>query len=262
MLTPNDIIPPNTLAGLPVVTSAKPSPLPPLNGTRRDAWLEVGVMLCVGVVPFLASAIFASGRDEPQGRSYLVYFTITGLTVIATALWIMYRSGLSWQEFGFQRWKPRDFLLTLLAFILYWVAWGAAGVLLYAAESLVPPLASALDYFEVNAKTGKPPIPSTHTLADVLLMCAMFLTFAAVEEIVCRSHLLVRFSQLFSSRPAAALVTAAIFASYHLYQGPRAVFIVFVGGVLMAAQALATRRVLPLIVSHAIVNLALTAMYG
>src|SRR5213078_2746163 len=78
---------------------------------------------------------------------------------------------------------------------------------------------------------------------------------AIVEEVIVVGYLLDRFSRFGWSTPLAIGVSAVLRGSYHLYQG----FGPFLGnalmGVLFAWLYTRTRRVMPLVVAHAVLDI-------
>ena len=90
--------------------------------------------------------------------------------------------------------------------------------------------------------------------------CLLFVVFAASgfsEELVMRGYLIPRLERLLRSSSAAILVTSALFASYHLYQGITPVITHFAVGVAYAIWFCTLRRLWPLCVVHALHNFLL-----
>jgi membrane protease YdiL (CAAX protease family) len=88
----------------------------------------------------------------------------------------------------------------------------------------------------------------------VLVLSA--LRHAVVEEVIVVAYLLDRFGKFGWSTPVAIALSAVLRGSYHLYQG----FGPFLGnavmGVLFAWLYTRTRRVLPLVIAHALLDIA------
>ena len=89
-------------------------------------------------------------------------------------------------------------------------------------------------------------------VAPVLILSA--LQNAIVEEVVMVGYLFTRWTQAGWRLPAVIVASAVIRGSYHLYQG----FGGFVGnivmGLILGTVYLRTRRVLPLIITHAVLD--------
>jgi membrane protease YdiL (CAAX protease family) len=104
----------------------------------------------------------------------------------------------------------------------------------------------------VNATVVPAALPHVWWAAPVLVLSA--LQNAVLEEVVVVGYLLTRLRQLGASTVAAVATSALLRGSYHLYQG----FGAFVGnavmGVVFALFFLRTRRVAPLVVAHAILD--------
>nr|WP_205863884.1 CPBP family intramembrane glutamic endopeptidase [Planosporangium mesophilum] len=105
----------------------------------------------------------------------------------------------------------------------------------------------------VNATVVPAALPHVWWAAPVLVLSA--LQNAVLEEVVVVGYLLTRLRQLGTSTVTAVATSALLRGSYHLYQG----FGAFVGnavmGVVFAVFFLRTRRVAPLVVAHAILDI-------
>ena len=79
---------------------------------------------------------------------------------------------------------------------------------------------------------------------------------AFAEELVYRGYLIVRLERLFRSTSLAVLITTALFASYHLYQGLIPALGIAAGGLVYAISFCSMRRLWPLCITHTLHNLA------
>jgi membrane protease YdiL (CAAX protease family) len=149
--------------------------------------------------------------------------------------------GSAFAKFGFDLARPgRDVLQGLgLAALVAMPSLGlyAVGRALGITTSIIP---SALDAYWWTV--------------PVLVLSA--LRHAVVEEVIVVAYLLDRFGKFGWSTPVAIALSAVLRGSYHLYQG----FGPFLGnavmGVLFAWLYTRTRRVLPLIIAHALLDIA------
>jgi membrane protease YdiL (CAAX protease family) len=149
--------------------------------------------------------------------------------------------GSAFAKFGFDLARPgRDVLQGLgLAALVAMPSLGlyAVGRALGITTSIIP---SALDAYWWTV--------------PVLVLSA--LRHAVVEEVIVVAYLLDRFGKFGWSTPVAIGLSAVLRGSYHLYQG----FGPFLGnavmGVLFAWLYTRTRRVLPLIIAHALLDIA------
>lgn len=88
------------------------------------------------------------------------------------------------------------------------------------------------------------------------LMCLLGLTANSIaEELAMRGYLITRLEELWRSRWLAVVVSAALFASYHAYQGLWGTVAVAIAGVLYGSFFVWQRRLWPLIIAHTIYNL-------
>jgi uncharacterized protein len=104
----------------------------------------------------------------------------------------------------------------------------------------------------INATVVPAALPHVWWAIPVLVLSAI--ENAALEELVVVGYLLTRLRELGWATAAAVAASALLRGSYHLYQG----FGAFVGnaimGVVFALFFLRTRRILPLVVAHTILD--------
>jgi membrane protease YdiL (CAAX protease family) len=142
-------------------------------------------------------------------------------------------------EFGLDRRRPR-----------FDLSWGAA----LAAVVGIPGIGLYLVARElgINTTVAAANLPDVWWAVPVLILSAA--ENAIVEEVVVVAYLLTRLRQLGWSTVAVVVTSSVLRGSYHLYQG----FGAFIGnaimGVLFALFFLRTRRVMPLIVAHTLLD--------
>src|ERR1043166_4744324 len=87
--------PPRTLRTMPEPALA--------TGERRHIWLEIGVVIALGVFPHILSLLAGAMRTpEPRpGRDWVfyAYAAARNIQIIAPLLWIMARSGRPWRYY-------------------------------------------------------------------------------------------------------------------------------------------------------------------
>ncbi|MCC3303028.1 CPBP family intramembrane glutamic endopeptidase [Arthrobacter sp. zg-Y895] len=88
----------------------------------------------------------------------------------------------------------------------------------------------------------------------VLILSAI--RHAVLEEVIVVGYLFLRLRQLGWGTPAIILTSALIRASYHLYQGIGPGIGNFLMGLLFGYVYTRTRRVMPLVIAHALVDIA------
>jgi membrane protease YdiL (CAAX protease family) len=104
----------------------------------------------------------------------------------------------------------------------------------------------------LNALVVPALLPKVWWAVPVLVLAA--LQNAVLEEVVVVGYLLTRLRQVGSGPVAAVAISAALRGSYHLYQGVGAFFGNAVMGVVFALFFLRTKRVLPLVIAHTILD--------
>ena len=162
-----------------------------------------------------------------------------GVVPALLALYLLARDRIPARAIGVDASRPRADLTrgVLLAAVI-----GIPGLLLYLA-------AHALGISATIVPSG---LPDVWWRVPVLVLSAAM--NATLEEVVVIGYLLTRLRQLGRSVPWAVGIAAVLRGSYHLYQG----FGAFIGnavmGVVFGWFFLRTRRVMPLIVAHTILD--------
>jgi membrane protease YdiL (CAAX protease family) len=217
--------------------SAVPRPQSP---SRSALWWEVGAVLAVGVIPHLYNAVVDVGRSRvpPPFWYDAATLIVTSACSCYVVLYLMHRSGEPWSAFGLPRPKAVD-VATGFGLMLASVA------LAYALYSLARPrFESKDDYF-----------PRPQAAWEYGLLVVMYGFSAFSEELVCRAYLVTRLEQLRGSATQAVLIAGVIFASYHVYQGTIGFVNALFFGLLFGAIFVVTRRLWPLAVAHALVDI-------
>ncbi len=232
-----------------------PSTLPPRT-LRQEVALVLAVSLgasaiyavlsllrkLLAPVPLSQSQATLNGSVVDQQWLDLLYQLVgIGLGVVPAflALHLLARDRISARSLGIDRTRPGADLGrgAILAAVI-----GIPGLLLYVA-------AHALGISATIVPSG---LPDVWWRIPVLILSAAM--NATLEEIVVIGYLLTRLRQLGRSVPWAIGIAAVLRGSYHLYQG----FGAFVGnavmGVIFGWFFLRTRRVMPLIVAHTILD--------
>jgi Type II CAAX prenyl endopeptidase Rce1-like len=200
-------------------------------------WAEVGAVLAVGVVPNLVASVSILVQPPallPYWLDALQLIVMSGCTIFVT-LYLIYRSGETWKRFGLLRPQFADLALGMVLFIVAVSLWFfCCGLLPYGGEAYSWPQAQQ-------------PV-------DYLLMVLKYAASAFAEELVTRAYLVARFQQLLRFRGIAVLLSAALFASYHAYQGAAAVMYTLAFGIVYGIVFLLIPRVWPLSIGHASYN--------
>lgn len=215
-------------------------------GRVADVWKEVAIILCLGVIPFLAGAIHFRFTE----LSIAPYFVDMGTSCVCSlctwlvVTYLMRRSELTMEQWGVPRWHFLDVVLgVILAFTT-----------LITAETVS--IAIPHDWYNPRLEEHyEKQVP--HQLSHFVVLVLAMIANSLVEEFVTRAYLITRLSQLLKYRRAAVLAATTLFASYHIYQGLSGVAYNFVFGLLMSASFVVLGRVWPAVVAHTLYNLAI-----
>jgi len=180
------------------------------------------------------------GLREQMGR------LIFNVSYIVPVLFIMWGSGDGFAKFGLTRmewWKAMNVAILCLVGMML-----VRGVCISFLRSVAPDLVKSSFLFKHNL--GRIP----KSALDGSLALAFYFVGAFAEELILRAYLITRFTELFRSKIYAALLSSALFAVYHCYQGITAVFVVFFHGLLFSLTFLATRNIWPSTFAHTAYN--------
>lgn len=241
--TPSEML---SVQTIPAADSAPREPFGMLFETRR-LWFEVIAVLALAVVPDLYWAV-CTVIIPTEPRRVLAFeelwFVIRALQVSLPLLVILNLSREPWAKFGMVRFS---WLVDMPAGLLIWMC---AVVGYIAIISVVPDslFHTASNHDAVN--WAKPA-----GVLGVLMLLAFSVANGFAEELVMRGYLLTRFERLLHSTPLAVLVTTALFASYHVYQGPTGLIHAATVGLIYGTVYSFQRRLWPVCIAHAIADI-------
>ncbi len=211
---------------------------PPLDraGRRRIAF-EVAAVLCLAFLPDLANSIFSLRQPawiRQHGDEDSIAHILRSLAVTLPVVVLIRYSREPYAKFGFVRSSPPQFLVGGL---------GLAGVV-YCLWTLVWDTAW-LQQLELRPRDLLPTGPGSVTLIVVMLALN-----AIAEEVVARGYLIPRLEDLTHHAGASIVLSAVLFASYHLYQGPAGAVHALIFGLVFGTVFRITRTLGPLIAGH------------
>ncbi len=247
----------------PISTIPSQQPLPtatPEVGKQGDGrhetrrlWFQVTAVLGLTVIPDLLGAI--GGIILPVRQSDpLVYqeiwYVVHAIHVSLPMLLILSLTGEPWARFGIVRFS---LWIDVPTGLFVWMC-GLVGYITI--MSVVPEFVLNALPFETSVSSAKP----AGLLAGLLVLGSCIATGFA-EELVMRGYLLTRFERLLHSTWLALLVTTALFASYHVYQGPAGLIHATAIGLVYGTAYCVQRRLWPLCIAHAITNAVVLMSY-
>jgi membrane protease YdiL (CAAX protease family) len=214
-----------------------------VSGSRTTAqlWVEVLAILCLAYLPDLFSTLDFIWR--PTTYSFVsteLWLIVRAIQVSAPLVLIMALTKDRWSLFGIVR--PNWIGDVLGGFAI----WAVAVVTYLFVMSLLPP--SMLEHG--HRLWARPEGIPAYSL--LLVACA---ANGFAEELVMRAYLLARLERLLRSTWVAVLVTTALFASYHLYQGVTGAIGTAAIGLVYAVSFCWFRRLWPLCIAHAVTDL-------
>ncbi len=248
-MNPNEIAdPPREPIEVVCDPPSKPADIPDGNpSTTHSPWWELFAVLAIGVIPNLMGAISTIYHPIPVAPYWLDSLQLVVLTGCSSfaVLYLMWRSELTWKQFGIVRPNGWDFVLGIALFVV--------------SVALMRQLPASL-YDADRAFSDSFPIPQGPV--ESLMSCIKY-TFAGFsEELITRCYLIARLSLLLRSKATAILVAAILFSSYHVSQDLVGVIFTLLFGCLYGIIFVFYRRIWPLVLGHALYNIRLDFLAG
>lgn len=232
--------------------SATVQSLPFIN--VRSHRVQLALAIAIFVLPSLLHAIgsWTTEEIEPSLMWSGISLIGTSLGAIAAMLLLIAASGSSPSEFGINRDHPVQDLFTGLVWTIgqFWLPGLLIGTI--AAIPGLQEMDRALSP-ESPVYTGSVPAWSVYVLG---IICNSF-----AEELAIRGVIFTRIRLMSGSAVQATIWSSALFASYHVYQGPLATAQVFVSGVLFCLAFIVHRSVWVGVVTHTALNILLHVWY-
>jgi membrane protease YdiL (CAAX protease family) len=236
----------------------RPPPRP--ERSQRELWLETVVVLCVAVLPTVfnafAAVIWPATRQARSSMDDSLYFIFFALGPSVLVIYLIHRSGEPVGQFGLVRplWYG-DILGGVGLFLAHLTLWRMMTIrfwpVIEAMENLIP----------VDAKENTFPVP--RGLTEHLFVGLSCAAIGFSEELVTRGYLLPRFERLLGSAWKSIVLTAFLFALWHVYQGMYGFLHAGFLGLLFGVVFWWFRRIWPLAVCHALIDwLAITRTFG
>lgn len=221
------------------VESEQPTGIDSNSRTDSRLWIEVLAILCLAYFPPMFGAVaYLLHPTKIPFLSNELSLIVRSLQVSLPVLMIMALSKDPWSLFGIVR--PKWIADVLGGFAI----WIVAFVVHFYAVSLLPPWMRGSGHHLAGPK-GMP---------TYCLLLAGSVANGFAEEVVMRGYLLPRLERLLRSTWLAVLITTALFASYHIYQGVRGAVGAAAIGFVYAVVFCLSRRLWPLCVAHAIAD--------
>jgi membrane protease YdiL (CAAX protease family) len=216
---------------------------------QKDAGipLEIAVVLAFVWLPALVLGMFPiSIASSWTFYQFGVVAGVQQLSWIVVLLYIVYLSGDSWSLFGIVR--PRIFYDSISGVLILF----STMIFLYATYALATSVIDARSLEQLftpsDAVPGRAP-------GDTFILVVAVIVVGISEELVFRSYLITRLEALFGSAWKSVIGSSLIFGSAHLYQGPGGCLNACLIGLSFGFFFCVTRRIWPLAVAHALMNL-------
>jgi membrane protease YdiL (CAAX protease family) len=216
---------------------------------RRIMLIEVAIVLGIAVVPDIVNSGLVLFNTPPPLDSVLwqsLGLVDRSVRVGLAVLFIMWRSGTAWKEFGIVpvRWTRDPLIgigLSLLCTAMFWASTSGFS-------------ADPFGFRAVPADEFQLAAPSDAFDWSLIVTVAILNGFT--EELATRAFLIPRLERLTGSTAAALIATTILIASYHAYQGPWGMYNALLCGLMSGLYFIAARRVWPIVFAHMIDDIA------
>jgi membrane protease YdiL (CAAX protease family) len=211
--------------------------------TDAQLWWEVLAVLAIGVVPYQINALVAAvdGLPPPLANWLdALDLVVRSACVTFAVMYIIHRSGEPMSSFGLVRPRLLDLGLAL--------------------PLLVVDLGLIANFGRPLPLDGppQPPLPAPEGAVAYALVIAKHAANGFAEELVMRAYLITRWKRLLRSRVQAVVLSAFLFASYHLHYGPGGGLVaIALLGLVNGGLYLMFPRIWPFALAHMGVNIIL-----
>lgn len=212
--------------------------------SKKLRWCELALVLSVGYLSSTLYSLHTWWTDvelSPADEFSSTVLLLQDLVAISLLMYVLLRQGRSLKTIGLTA-RVSDLAWTLL--------------LLFFSRLLSASAIPVVDTFMVFSD------PEAAVFGSTLLACLAILPGAAAEELIVRAFLMTEVAALTGRMWIAVLASVGFQTLYHLYQGAPSA-LVGAGAFLVYALFYAnTRRITPVILSHALHNFWVLAMQG
>lgn len=268
--------PPMEVGGIPPIAD-QPEPL--RDSSAPPYGLVIGAIFCLAVLPdFVNATVYAHieeiAVDDQLGSDLMLL--LRSLQVFVPTLLIMRLLPWDWQFYGIDR--PRLLRDLAAGLALAFLAAIAQSLFLSTAASVTPSFYQTdvvdrwYQAYEAQADPDAARVSAWFTDEDefaaqrlatltIVISVATLIANSFAEEFAIRGLILPVLWRRFGSAFWAIVVSSALFASYHIYQGYLNMLATFVLGIVYASYFVKFGRLWPLVVAHTITNLVYTYGY-
>lgn len=216
--------------------------------------LEIVAVVALAVLPYLAGAVIgssvASGGHRPSGDAAAWWRIAIIVQITLPLLFIMWRSGVPWAVYGIVRPRPlMDSGLGALVCVLSLIVALGTSLSIWFFELVMP---GTYDLLGVNQTPTDPGAVGAEMRSHPwVALGAVLVLNAFAEELFSKAYLIPRLRQLTGNRHAAVVISAGLFASYHIYQGVYATIVIFFVMIVLGWLFLRLGRLWPFVIGHA-----------
>ena len=201
---------------------------PPTAPTRRHQTIEVAIFLALILPPMLLSLVSARQSSEAAAGQEAGFVTVASVTIardtalVGLILYFLWRNREPLARIGWTHrrlWDEIGLGLVLYVPVFFLVGW-------------------AKQFFESLGLTSPdhpwPALMAHRGAMEQAMAVALVIVVAVAEETLFRGYLILRFAAVFGNTAAAVIVSCALFAIGHTYEGSAGVATVGLLGLVLA----------------------------
>ena len=230
------------------VVATSPDTQAQISGSeKRRRWLELYLVLFVAFGSSVTSSLYmlangAAALPHPSNSRWILGI-LHQSTALLLLVYVLSRRGLGLKDLGF-RWSVRDAGMGIL------LAFTSRGAYLLGYRFIQ----TAHYRLYGSYATVHTPKEIFGHLSILFAIYSWFLT-PLFEELIVRAYVITEIIQLTGSSALAVILCIALQFSYHLYYGWTTAAALACGFTVFALYYARTRRALPLVVAHALLNI-------
>jgi membrane protease YdiL (CAAX protease family) len=211
-----------------------------LQPGRKVQLIEVAVFLFL-IVPSMVTSLFLVDHTHLRFMTVAISSIMSDLALMSLVFYFIWRNNEPFRQIG---WTAKN--------VWQDIGWGLLLYIpvVYCANLLEKILHNA----GLSAPTKLPSFLVATGSAKVLLACVLVTVVAVVEETIFRGYLILRFKTVTGRTGAAVLLSSAIFALGHGYEGLAGMISIFFLGVIFAVVYLWRKSLVAAMVMHFLID--------
>lgn len=217
-----------------------------------ELYLIIGVAFAAPIFVGIYSLFSDSLTQSPQVSGVLVFYGLIYESVaLAVMAYVLSRQGRNLKQLGVSfSWK--DFPVSLILMVVSYIAFYLCHLIIFYGR-----------YFLAGRVLSQPARTHTYLDAGVTVGTVLFVILNPLyEELIARAYIISEVKYLTNSGILAVLVSVAVQALYHLYQGVSATIALSAMFLVLSIYYIKYKRIVPVILAHMYFDLFALLVYA